>query len=173
MNGSAQDIVLQNNDVLYISSIHDLQDMGHITVSGEVARPGSYVFAANTTIEDAIIQAGGLLESASIAKVDLSRRIKEPTSTDVSDTLSYTFTYTIKDGFIVGGDEVVLQPYDRIYVRKSPSYNVQNHVTVSGEVVYPDFMLSLSASPVFQTWSQKQVARQNGHTSGVQSWSAR
>lgn len=137
INGSAQDIVLQNNDVLFISSIHDLQDMGHITVSGEVARPGSYVFAANTTIEDAIIQAGGLLESASTAKVDLSRRIKEPTSTDVSDTLSYTFTYTIKDGFIVGGDEVVLQPYDRIYVRKSPSYNVQNHVTVSGEVVYP------------------------------------
>ena len=90
-----------------------------------------------TTIEDAIIQAGGLLESASTAKVDLSRRIKNPSSTDVSDTLSYTFTYTIKDGFIVGGDEVVLQPYDRIYVRKSPSYNVQNHVTVSGEVVYP------------------------------------
>ena len=137
MDGSAPDVELQNNDVLYISSIHDLQDMGHITVSGEVARPGSYVFAANTTIEDAIIQAGGLLESASTAKVDLSRRIKNPSSTDVSDTLSYTFTYTIKDGFIVGGDEVVLQPYDRIYVRKSPTYNVQNHVTVSGEVVYP------------------------------------
>lgn len=137
MDGSAQDIELQNNDVLYISSIHDLQDMGHITVSGEVARPGSYVFAANTTIEDAIIQAGGLLESASTAKVDLSRRIKDPSSTDVSDTLSYTFTYNIKDGFIVGGDEMVLQPYDRIYVRKSPTYNAQNHVTVSGEVVYP------------------------------------
>ena len=95
MDGSAPDVELQNNDVLYISSIHDLQDMGHITVSGEVARPGSYVFAANTTIEDAIIQAGGLLESASTAKVDLSRRIKNPSSTDVSDTLSYTFTYTI------------------------------------------------------------------------------
>lgn len=137
MDGSAQDIELQNNDVLYISSIHDLQDMGHITVSGEVARPGSYVFAANTTIEDAIIQAGGLLESASTAKVDLSRRIKDPSSTEVSDTLSYTFTYNIKEGFIVGGDEMVLQPYDRIYVRKSPTYNAQNHVTVSGEVVYP------------------------------------
>lgn len=137
MDGTAADVKLQNNDVLYISSIHDLQDMGSITVSGEVARPGSYVFAANTTIEDAIIQAGGLLESASTAKVDLSRIVKNPLSTDVSDTLSYTFTYTIKDGFIVGGDEIVLQPYDRIYVRKSPSYNVQNHVTVSGEVVYP------------------------------------
>ena len=137
MEGSAADVELKNNDVLYISSIHDLQDMGHITVSGEVARPGSYVFAANTTIEDAIIQAGGLLESASTAKVDVSRRIKDPTSSEVSDTLSYTFTYTIEDGFVLGGDEFVLQPYDRIYVRKSPVYNVQNHVTISGEVVYP------------------------------------
>lgn len=137
MDGSAADVELQNNDVLYISSIHDLQDMGHITVSGEVARPGSFVFAANTTIEDAIIQAGGLLESASTAKIDISRRIKNPTSSEVSDTLSYTFTYTIEDGFILGGDEFVLQPYDRIYVRKSPVYNVQNHVTISGEVVYP------------------------------------
>ena len=137
MDGSAEDVALQNNDVLYVSSIHDLQDMGHITVSGEVARPGSYVFASNTTIEDAIIQAGGLLESASTAKIDVSRRIKNPTSTDVSDTLSYTFTYNIQDGFVMGGEEFVLQPYDRIYVRKSPTYNVQNHVTISGEVVYP------------------------------------
>ena len=137
MDGSAADVELKNNDVLYISSVHDLQDMGNITVSGEVARPGSFVFAANTTIEDAIIQAGGLLESASTAKIDVSRRIKNPTSSEATDTLSYTFTYTINDGFIVGGDEFVLQPYDRIYVRKSPAYNVQNHVTVSGEVVYP------------------------------------
>lgn len=137
MNGSAADIELRNNDVLYISSVHDLSDIGHITVSGEVARPDTYVYAANTTIEDAIIQAGGLLESASTAKVDVSRRIKNPSSTDVTDTLSYTFTYSIKDGFVIGGDEFILEPYDRIYVRKSPAYNIQNHVTVSGEVVYP------------------------------------
>ena len=137
MDGSAADVQLKSNDVLYISSVHDLSDIGNITVSGEVARPGSFVFAANTTIEDAIVQAGGLLESASTAKVDVSRRIKNPSGTDVSDTLSYTFTYTIKDGFVVGGDEFVLQPYDRIYVRKSPVYNVQNHVTIDGEVVYP------------------------------------
>lgn len=137
MDGSAADIELKNNDVLYISSIHDLNDLGYIKISGEVARPGSYVFAANTTVEDAIIQAGGLLESASTAKVDISRRIKDPSSTDVSDTLSYKFTYTIKDGFVIGGDEFVLQPYDQIYVRKSPIYNVQNHVTIEGEVVYP------------------------------------
>ena len=137
MDNSIADVQLQNNDVLYISSIHDLQDMGVITVKGEVARPGDYVFAANTTIEDAIIQAGGLLESASIAKVDVSRRIKNPTSNHVSDTLSYTFTYTIRDGFVIGDDEFVLEPFDCIYVRKSPAYNEQLHVTIDGEVLYP------------------------------------
>jgi protein involved in polysaccharide export with SLBB domain len=95
------------------------------------------VFASNTTIEDAIILAGGLLESASTAKVDVSRRIKNASSTEVSYTLSFTFTYSVKDGFVTGGDEFVLQPYDRVYVRKSPTYNVQNHVTISGEVTYP------------------------------------
>ena len=138
LDGSAPDVPLQENDVLYVSSIHDLNDLGSIRVNGEVARPGEFVFADNMTIEDAIIQAGGLLESASTAKVDVSRRIKDPMSNEAIDTLAQTFTFTIKDGFVLDGDEAfVLQPYDQIYVRKSPIYNVQNHVTVDGEVLYP------------------------------------
>ena len=138
LNGSAPDVALQENDVLFVSSIHDLQDLGIITVNGEVARPGTFVFADNMTIEDAIIHAGGLLESASTAKVDVSRRIKDPMSNEAIDTLARTYTFTIKDGFVLdGSEEFVLQPYDQIYVRKSPIYNVQGHVTVDGEVLYP------------------------------------
>ena len=138
LNGSVPDVPLQENDILFVSSIHDLQDLGIITVNGEVARPGTFVFADNMTIEDAIIQAGGLLESASTAKVDVSRRIKDPKSNEAIDTLARTYTFTIKDGFVLdGSEEFVLQPYDQIYVRKSPIYNVQGHVTVDGEVLYP------------------------------------
>lgn len=138
LNGSAPDVVLQENDILFVSSIHDLQDLGIITVNGEVARPGTFVFADNMTIEDAIIQAGGLLESASTAKVDISRRIKDPMSSEAIDTLARTYTFTIKDGFVLDGSEgFILQPYDQVYVRKSPIYNEQGHVTVNGEVLYP------------------------------------
>lgn len=138
LNGSVPDVPLQENDILFVSSIHDLQDLGIITVNGEVARPGTFVFADNMTIEDAIIQAGGLLESASTAKVDVSRRIKDPKSNEAIDTLARTYTFTIKDGFVLdGSEEFVLQPYDQVYVRKSPIYNVQGHVTVDGEVLYP------------------------------------
>ena len=83
LNGTKPDIALQRNDELYIPSIHDLQDLGQISVFGEVARPGDFPFAENTTLEDIIIQAGGLRESASSVRVDVSRRIKDSKGTDI------------------------------------------------------------------------------------------
>lgn len=136
--GNGQDIELKPNDVLTISSIHDLKQVGFVYVYGEVPNPGVYVFAENTTIEDIVIQAGGLLESASTVKVDVSRRIKDPTSVHSTDTLNRTYTFALKDGFIIDGDEdFVLEPHDNVYIRKSPSYNLQHHVMLVGEVLFP------------------------------------
>lgn len=138
LNGSAEDIALKRNDILFISSIHDLNDIGAITVHGEVARPGVFIFADNMTLEDVIMQAGGLLESASTAKVDVSRRLKNPEATEATDTLNYVFSFAVKDGFVVDGDpDFVLEPYDHIYVRRSPVYNRQSNVRVTGEITFP------------------------------------
>lgn len=138
LSGEAADVELKPNDVLTVSSIHDLEDVGFITVYGEVVTPGSFVFAKNTTIEDIIMQAGGLLESASTVKVDVSRRIKDTHATEATDTLSRIYTFSIKEGFVVDGDpDFILEPFDNVYVRRSPSYNIQNHVRVEGEILFP------------------------------------
>lgn len=137
LNGTKPDIALQRNDVLYIPSIHDLQDIGTISVFGEVARPGDFPFAENTTLEDIIIQAGGLKESASSVRVDVSRRIKNNKGTQVSSEIGQMFTFALKDGFVVDGEQgFKLQPYDQIFVRRSPSYQTQINVSVNGEVLY-------------------------------------
>lgn len=137
LNGTKPDIALQRNDVLYIPSIHDLQDIGTLTVFGEVARPGSFPFAENTTLEDIIIQAGGLKESASSVRVDVSRRIKDSKGTQVSSEIGKMFTFALKDGFVVDGEQgFKLQPYDQIFVRRSPAYQPQINVSVNGEVLY-------------------------------------
>ncbi len=136
--GTAPDIALQKNDVLTISNVNEIRDLGYITVVGEVRNPGMFRFADNTTVEDIILQAGGLLESASTAKVDVSRRIKNPATTEETDTLSQLFTFTIDSDFNIEGDETfVLQPYDHVYVRRSPGYSAQSHVRVQGEVIFP------------------------------------
>lgn len=138
LDGTAPDVELKKNDVLYVSSIHDLNDLGYITISGEVARPGTFAFAENTTVEDVIMQAGGLLESASTARIEVSRNIKDPTGLQQDENIAELFTFAFKDGYIIDGEEnFVLQPYDYIFVRKSPTYVAQTTVVVDGEVVFP------------------------------------
>ena len=137
LNGTKPDIALKRNDELYIPSIHDLQDVGTLTVFGEVARPGNFPFAENTTLEDIIIQAGGLLESASSVRVDVSRRIKDSKGTEASSTIGEMHTFALKDGFVIDGEPgFILKPYDQIFVRRSPAYQTQINVRVNGEVLF-------------------------------------
>ena len=137
MDGTSQNIILMKNDILYIPSIHDLEDRGDVVIHGEVAKPDSYPYADNMTLEDLIIQAGGLREAASVVRVDVSRRIKNPRSTVGNDTIGQIYTFSLKEGFIVDGTPgFVLQPYDEVYVRRSPGYQAQQNVVIEGEILF-------------------------------------
>ena len=137
MDGTSQNIILTKNDILYIPSIHDLEDRGDVVIHGEVAKPDSYPYADNMTLEDLIIQAGGLREAASVVRVDVSRRIKNPRSTVDNDTIGQIYTFSLKEGFVVDGTPgFVLQPYDEVYVRRSPGYQAQQNVAVEGEILF-------------------------------------
>ena len=137
MDGTSQNIILATNDILYIPSIHDLEDRGDVVIHGEVAKPDSYPYADNMTLEDLIIQAGGLREAASVVRVDVSRRIRNPHSTADNDTIGRTYTFSLKEGFVVDGTPgFVLQPYDEVYVRRSPGYQAQQNVAVEGEILF-------------------------------------
>ncbi|MBD5322889.1 MAG: capsule biosynthesis protein [Bacteroides sp.] len=141
--GTAQDVTLKRNDMLIISSIHELEERGELTINGMVARPGTFPYAENTTLEDLIFQAGGLLEGASTARVDIARRVVDPTSTKQTQQLSELFSVSIENGLAVGnGKGFRLKPYDVVQVRSSPGYEDQKFVNVSGELLFTgDFVL--------------------------------
>lgn len=137
LNGTEPDITLQKNDVLFIPSIYDLEAKGTIEISGEVFSPGVFPYAANTKLEDLIIMAGGLTESASTVRVDVTRRINDPKSTKKNKELSKTYTFGVKDGFVIEGDPgFILEPYDQVFVRRSPGYSPKFKVTIMGEVEF-------------------------------------
>ena len=137
MEGTSADIPLRNEDVIYIHGERELLEAQTITIYGEVLYPGIYKYAAGETVEDFIIQAGGLTESATVMKVDVSRRIADRYATSTSDTIAQTFTMTIKDGFVIDGQQgFVLKPYDEVYVRTSPIYSKQQNVKIEGEILY-------------------------------------
>lgn len=137
LRGAAPDITLKRNDMLVISSVNELEERGDVYIGGQVARPGAYPYAANSTVEDLIFQAGGLLEGASTARVDISRRIVDPSATETTNQLAQEFTVSIENGLAVGkGKGFRLKPYDRVEVRRSPGYAPQETVAIDGEVLF-------------------------------------
>lgn len=137
MEGTATDIPLQNEDVLFVPTRQDVQEEQTITIHGEVRYPGVYRYAANETLEDFVLQAGGLKETAAMVNVFVSRRIVNPTATEADSILGESFNFALKDGFVIDGEPGFhLQPFDEVFVRKSPGYKVQQNVTVEGEVQF-------------------------------------
>jgi len=135
--GEVQDVALQKNDVLYIPSIFELEENFVVRIRGEVKRPGQYRHIYNMTLEDLVLQAGGLLESASTVRVDVSRRVKDPKSTTESPVEAKVYTFALKDGLVIEGDkDFVLEPFDEVDVRRSPGYKEQQNIVVQGEVMY-------------------------------------
>lgn len=135
MDGTVADIPLRKNDILFIPSSLDMKGERTLTIDGEVNFPGVYQYADNTTIEDLVLQAGGLTEAASMAKVDVFRRIKNPDAVTDDEKLSETYSFSLRDGLVMGdGQDFHLQPYDEVFVRKSPAYSEQRNVKISGAV---------------------------------------
>ena len=137
LDGTSPDVPLQNEDVLFIPTLAEHQNLRTLTIDGEVIFPGIYEYADNMTIEDLILQAGGLTDAASTVKVDVSRRLKDPSAQSADMQLAQTFSFALKDNFTVDGDRsFTLEPFDIVQVRKSPVYQDPIRVSVEGEVSF-------------------------------------
>lgn len=137
LDGTVPDIPIQNNDVLFIPTKQEMMEEQTITIHGEVQYPGIYRYADNETLEDFVLQAGGLKQTASTVKVDVSRRIVNPKALTTDSVIARTHTFALKDGFVIDGTPgFKLMPFDEVYVRKSPGYYKQQNVVVEGEVMF-------------------------------------
>lgn len=137
LDGKVADVPLQPNDVLFIPTKQEMMEEQTITIHGEVNYPGIYKYASNETLEDFVLQAGGLKNSASTVKVDVARRVMNPKAFTNDSISAYTYSFALKDGFVIDGTPGFhLMPFDEVYVRKSPGFSKQQNVVVDGEVMF-------------------------------------
>lgn len=137
LSGRAPDIELKKNDRLVVSSVEEIEDRGMLNIEGQVNFPGEYPYAENYSLEDLILAAGGLLEGASTARVDIARRIVDPTATEQTPRIAEIFSVSIDKSLKMGtGVNFKLQPYDMVHVRMSPGYETQQTVSIEGEVLF-------------------------------------
>ena len=137
MSGTTADIPLENEDELIIASNAQRTGAYTVAIRGEVYQGGELEYSADETIEDLIVRAGGLTDAASMAQVDVARRIVDPKATGQSKEIAKTYTFQLKDGLVVDGDRsFTLQPYDVVTVHRSPGYQIQREVSIDGEVLF-------------------------------------
>ena len=139
LNGTAPDMTLQAEDQLHIPSLFDLREPYTIKVRGAVNNPDTVLpYRHNLTIEDAIILAGGLRESAASINIEVARRIKDASSAQQSNQIAEIYNFTLNENLqVTAGDQVfTLEPFDEVYVRFSPGYHAQEVITINGEITF-------------------------------------
>ncbi len=136
LSGECEDVALRPNDILVVSTVDDMQERYTVGIYGAVNRSGDYPYATNMSVKDLLVEAGGLQEAASTANITITRRIKSPDSRNAREQLFEIFTIDLDDGVSVGGSEFSLEPFDQVFVRRSPVYITQSSVTIDGEVAF-------------------------------------
>lgn len=137
LSGKRPDVPLKNEDLLFVPTMSDRLDARKLTITGSVMFPGDYVYTEGMSVEDLILQAGGLKDEASVARVDVSRIINDPKATETGHRIGESFSFSLKDGLVADDDKgFTLQPYDVVHVRRSPGYFTPRMITVSGEVQF-------------------------------------
>ncbi len=151
LNGTSPDMELKPEDQLNIPSLFDLREPYTIKVSGAVNYTDTVLpYRNNLTVEDAIMMAGGLKESAATVNVEVARRIKDAKTHENTNRTAEVFNFELNDnlGLIsIDGKKsdtiFTLEPFDEVYVRFSPGYQEQQVVKVDGEITFSgDYVLA-------------------------------
>jgi protein involved in polysaccharide export with SLBB domain len=131
----SENIYLQREDELFISSVLDLRDSFNVKINGEVHNPGKYQYADSMTVKDLITISGGTTFAAN-SKVEVARMYRETGDAVRSNTIATIITTELDANlnFIPGNNNIVLQPYDVVNITKKVGFSESQTVTITGQV---------------------------------------
>ncbi|MFP8487718.1 SLBB domain-containing protein [Gracilimonas sp. Q87] len=138
-DSASHDIELIKDDRIKISSIFDLREFQTVKISGSVLSPGSYPFVDNSSLKDLIFEADGFKDEAAPYNIEIARRIDGDRSATIHNEIAEIISVNIENGLTYSSqlEEIELKPFDQVFVRKSPSYETQQTVRITGEVLFP------------------------------------
>jgi len=134
-----QDIPLMKDDVVNIAPLSDLHEGYWLQIYGEVRRPGQFAYMDNIAMSDLILMAGGFTEPASLARLEVARRVKNDTATSLGSQVAQVFLFPISQDLKLSdsASRFKLKPFDIVSVRRSPGFGTPAMVRVDGEVLFP------------------------------------
>lgn len=137
LNGDQNaDIPLRREDVVTIYSILDFDEDYTVNINGEVNEPGVYIYYEGLSLNDLLLQSGGLKGSAS-KRVEIARMVvgDEIKANDLAKAEIFNLEISSENNEQAQNFE--LQPFDVVSIRKLPVYSRPETVKVDGAVNYP------------------------------------
>lgn len=130
------DIELKREDIVTVYSILDFREEYKVTIDGEVKKPGVYEFVENITLNDLIVQVGGLTGSAS-KRVEVARMVKSDVINDSDPKRIELLQLEISSDNNEQAKNFILKPFDVVNIRRIAVYEKPQMITISGAVAYP------------------------------------
>ena len=137
LSGKDQDILLQKEDVLTITSKNEIKEDDYVEIAGAVNQPGIYTYSKGMKLKDLILKARGFDKTAAETRVEISRKLKD--SNADKSKLSQVIVVDISKEFddLENENNIMLSPFDHITVRTNPNFKEKQFVYVDGQVNYP------------------------------------
>lgn len=134
-------IELQREDSVSIKSTRELREEYYVEIQGEINNPGKKSYYKNMTVQDLIYLSGGFKENADVSVIEIARRLKLDEAAILTDSISHVFTVSIRRDLKPdpADSALILQPFDRVSVRKAQGFRDQGSVAITGEVLYDGY----------------------------------
>ena len=146
-NSHIDNVLLQEYDIINVLSVDDFDDQFSVSVLGAVRKVGRFDFGDGMTLQDVLLQAGGLMRQAEGSRVEVSRVMDyDISSNKLKPRIAIVKTVKIGDDLVLSAkaEEFLLQPFDQVFVRENPEFESAKNIVISGEVKYPGTYTLLS-----------------------------
>jgi protein involved in polysaccharide export with SLBB domain len=140
-------ILMQEYDIVRVLSVDDFDDEFSVSVLGAVRSGGEFDFGVGMTLQDALLQSGGLTQQAEGSRVEVSRIMDyDISSNKLKPKRAVVQTISIGEDLVLSTEamDFELQPYDQIFVRENPEFEDAKNIVLTGEVKYPGTYTLLS-----------------------------
>jgi protein involved in polysaccharide export with SLBB domain len=143
--GPVRDPEVQEFDEITVYSRTEFRPGRQLSIFGSVQHPGAFAFRDSMTLRDAIILAGGPRDEAYLLEAEISRIPSVPGG----DTLATIIRVPLDSSYVLDrtgymrrptgarAADVMLQPFDNVFIRRIPGFSLQRNVVITGEVRFP------------------------------------
>jgi polysaccharide biosynthesis/export protein len=137
---SKNNIELMPNDVVQLFGSNEFSDAVFVEIFGEVRKEGKRNKYGGMTLQDLIYLSGGLKQSAEFGRLEISSIVDmDSAKQGLKPTRTTVLRYAIPSNLQLdsASAKVILKPYDQVFVRKNPTFELQQNIEIKGLIKYP------------------------------------